>query len=94
MLLAEAASSGDPTLIERMRSVFGRYVQRVAEVLDEAPGDASGRRISADVLASLLVGGLAGLAIHHRLLRDPEFDSRFVDEAIPFVARCAFPEEP
>ncbi|RMF73580.1 MAG: TetR/AcrR family transcriptional regulator, partial [Acidobacteria bacterium] len=89
MLLAEAASSGDPALIERMRSVFGRYVRHVAEVLDEAPGDASGRRISADALASLLVGGLAGLAIHHRLFRDPEFDSRFVGEAIPFVARCS-----
>lgn len=94
MLLAEAASSSDPALIKRMRTVFGRYVRHLAEVLEEWSLGAPGRPVSADVLASLLVGGLAGLAIHHRLFCDPEFDSRFVGEAIPFVARCSFPEEP
>jgi len=86
LLLAEAAASGDPALVDRMRAIFHGYLSLLEGVARE--GQTSGtvtRAIQPDCLAILLLGAPAGLAIRHRLLPDARAEQRFEDTLIPFL---------
>ena len=86
LLLAEASASGDPALLDRMRSIFHGYLSLLEGVARE--GQANGevtRGVQPDCLAILLLGAPAGLAIRHRLLPDARAEQRFEDTLIPFL---------
>jgi len=86
MLLAEASSSGDPALVDRIRAIFHTYLSLLEGVARE--GQTAGEivdDIQPDCLAILLLGAPAALAIRHRLLPDARAEDRFEDMLIPFL---------
>jgi len=86
MLLAEASASGDPALVDRMRTIFGQYLSLLEGVARE--GQARGELIDdvePDCMALLLLGAPAALAIRHRLLPDTRAEDRFEESLIPFL---------
>jgi hypothetical protein len=95
ILLAEASVSGDEALVDRMRSIFERYLSLLEEVVraGQARGEIVGA-IQPDCIAMLLLGAPAGLAIRHRLLPDPLAEDRFENMLIPFLrTHIESPEE-
>jgi TetR/AcrR family transcriptional regulator len=86
MLLAEASASGDPALVDRMRTIFRRYLSLLERVARE--GQARGELIGdvePDCMALLLLGAPAALAIRHRLEPDTSAEDRFEANLIPFL---------
>jgi AcrR family transcriptional regulator len=96
LLLAEASASDDPALLDRMRSIFHRYLALLEGLVRE--GQTHGRirpEPQPDCLALLLLGAPAGLAIRHRLLPDARAEERFGETLLPFLIRAiATPEDP
>lgn len=87
LLLAEASASGDPTLIDRMRSIFHGYLSVLEEVIRD--GQAKGeftQDLNAQSLALVFLGAPAALAIRHRLLPDAEVEDEFESTALPLLA--------
>jgi len=85
LLLAEASSSGDPKLMERMRTILARYLTYLERLVREAQeaGDVPAEPYT-DCLALLALGLPAAFAIRHRLLPDKAFEARVLNNLIPF----------
>jgi len=88
MLLAEASASGDPVLVDRMRSIFHSHMSLMEDVVREGQGRGEIiSSISANAVAMFLVGAPAALAIRHRLLPDSRAEDHFEQMLIPFLRR-------
>ncbi len=86
LLLAEASTSDDPALLDRMRSIFHGYLSVLEDLLRE--GQTSGEiqgGTEADCLALLLLGAPAAMAIRHRLLPDARAEDRFESQLLPLL---------
>lgn len=83
LLLGEASAMADQEMVERIRRVVSRYLDRVEEVAALLPPDPGGP--SARELALLLLGLPAALAIHHRLFADRRLERRAQEALVPFV---------
>jgi AcrR family transcriptional regulator len=95
LLLAEASSSGDPALVQRMRDIFTPYRALLCTLLTSLvpmararapkgrPADAP--TIAADSLALLLLGVPAALAIQHRLQPDRRVERQALSEVTPWL---------
>jgi len=88
LLLAEASVSEDAALLERMQSIFRRYITTVEGLI--ARGQELGEIVHGpepDCLAMLLLGAPAALAIRSRLLPHPPSEERFAETLLPFLVR-------
>jgi AcrR family transcriptional regulator len=83
-LLAEAAASGDPALLARMRAIMRGYLDVLIRVSKEAmsSGDLA-IDIDPAVLAVWLLGGPAAMAIENRLRLDPALERRVEGQLVP-----------
>ena len=86
LLLAEASTSDDPVLLDRMRAIFKAYFALLVEVVIEGQGDGTiDPAVQPDCLALGLMGTPTALAVRHRLLPDAGFEDRVEDVWIPFL---------
>jgi AcrR family transcriptional regulator len=86
LLLAEASASGDPALIDRMRSIFHAYLSLLEGLVRE--GQSDGDLVpnpDAESLALAMLGAPAALAIRHRLIPDERREESFERNLIPFL---------
>ena len=94
LLFAEASTSENPRLMQKMRSILHAYLSILEGILRE--GQAQGRfpeEVKAECLALLLMGAPAGLAIRHRLLPDEKLETAFEESLIPFLLKIIEPHE-
>ncbi len=88
LLLAEASTSGDPVLIEHMRSILERYLGLLEGLVEEGQGEAVLTSTARPECLALLILGLpAAFAIRHRLHPDPRYEERVKDNLVPFLMR-------
>ena len=86
LLLAEAAISEKPALVDRMRSILDAYLKILKSVIREDIQQMDrADKPRFDCLALLLLGAPAALAIHHRFLPDGDLENRFDQILIPFL---------
>ena len=79
LLLAEASSTADRALHERIRGTVGGYLGVLEDLLAEIPEAERGRRTPAE-LALVLLGLSAATAIRHRLLPDPRLEGAAAED--------------
>lgn len=85
LLLAEASTSDDPVLLDRMRTILHAYMALLVEVVTE--GQAIGTidpSVQPDCLALGLMGTPTALAVRHRLFPDTAFEDRIEEAWIPY----------
>lgn len=79
LLLAEASSTSDRTLQERIRATVGGYLAVLEDLLAEVP-EAQRHGRTPGELALVLLGLSAATAIRHRLLPDPRLERTAAEE--------------
>ena len=85
LLLAEASTSDDPVLLDRMRTILNAYVTLLVDVVKQGQADATiDSAVHPDCLALGLMGTPTALAVRHRLLPDATFEDRIEDIWIPY----------
>jgi AcrR family transcriptional regulator len=86
LVLAEAAASGDRSLLERLRETVDAYLDVLESVLLECSEGPT--HIRAREKALLLFGLPAAVAIRRRMGAEPDAEQRIPAHVIPFVIRC------
>ncbi len=79
LLLAEASSTSDRALLERIRGTVGGYLAVLEDLLAEIPEPQRHGRTPGE-LALVLLGLSAATAIRHRLLPDPRLERAAAEE--------------
>lgn len=84
LLLAEASTSDDPVLLDRMRTILKNYFDLLADVVKQGQDDGTiDSAVQPDCLALGLMGTPTALAVRHRLLPDSSFEDRIENIWIP-----------
>ncbi len=94
LLLAEASTSDDPVLLDRMRTILKTYFTLLVEVVSQGQGDGTiDSTVHPDCLALGLMGTPTALAVRHRLVPNTAFEDRIEDVWIPFFLDRIAPVE-
>lgn len=86
LILAEAAATGQRTLVARFGAIVTEYTKHVSSVIAQMP--ASRGTATAEELALLVLGVPAGLAIRRRVGTSHPSETRVREQLVPFIVSC------